>query len=186
MPAVKKKLLTAEEFFRLPEPPDGSRQELVRGEVVTMAAPGFEHCDIQAQILMLIRLFLRDHPIGRAVAETGVRTTRRPDSVRGPDVSFWSYERLPKRVRPKGYPQVPADLCVEVRSPGDSMLKLRAKAREYLNSGVKMVWIVDPKDESVTVYRRPGKGTVLSDGEAISGEDVLPGFECVVSDFFAS
>src|SRR5207249_4297108 len=91
MATAPTKLLTAEEFFRLPEPPDGSKQELVRGEIVTMPPPGFRHGDVQLAIGSLLRQFVRANRLGRVTVESGVVTEDDPDTVRGPDVSFWSY-----------------------------------------------------------------------------------------------
>src|SRR5262249_2033223 len=137
-------LMTAEEFARRPEPEDGSREELVRGEVVTMPPPSFRHGEIAAQIGFLLKSFLRQSPLGRVVAETGVRTEQGPDSVRGPDVSYWSFKRLPKSQRIVTYPKVAADLCVEIRSPSNTAQKIRDKVAEYLRAGVRVVWVVDP------------------------------------------
>src|SRR4051794_22018075 len=126
------KLLTAEEFARRPEPEDGSREELVRGEIVTMPPPGFRHGEIALQIGFILKSFLKGKQLGRVVVESGVRTEHDPDSVRGPDVSYWSFERLPRSQAIATYPKVPADLCVEVRSPSNKPQKLRAKVTEYL------------------------------------------------------
>jgi Uma2 family endonuclease len=184
MSAVAQKLITADEYFQMPDPPDGSRDELVKGVIVTMAQPGFRHGEVQTNIAFALKSFLRSHRLGRVTVESGVRTDRDPDSIRGPDVAFWSADRLPLDEKPAGYPQVAADLCVEVRSPSDRMAELRRKAGEYLRTGVRMVWIVEPDDQTVTVYRQPGEGRVFSDDVMLSGEDVLPGFQCRVADFF--
>src|SRR5262245_28484939 len=184
MPAAATKLLTAEEFLRRPEPPDGSREELVRGKVVTMPAPGFRHGQVAVQVAFVLKSFVTGKRIGHVLAETGVRTERDPDSVRGPDVSFWSYKRVPKAAKIIGYPEVAADLCVEIRSPSNTLRRLQRKATEYLQAGVRMVWIVDPKDETVTVYRLPDQGVKRSGDQLIDGEDVLPGFSCPASRFF--
>jgi Uma2 family endonuclease len=58
------------------------------------------------------------------------------------------------------------------------------KVRHYLARGVALVWVVDPEDRSVTVYRSLQHATILSEKEILSGEDVLPGFQCLVSDLF--
>jgi Uma2 family endonuclease len=184
MSAVAQKLITADEYFLMPDPPDGSKTELVKGVIVTMAQPGFRHGDIQLAIGSLLRQHARTNGLGRVIVESGVRTDRDPDSVRGPDVSFWSFDRLPADQRPVGYPEVAADLCVEVRSPDQSRRKLLEKVEEYLRSGVRMVWIVEPDDNTVTVYRQPGKGQELSGDTTITGDDVLPGFQCRVAEFF--
>jgi Uma2 family endonuclease len=181
---VAQKLITADEFFRMPEPADGSKQELVHGEIVTMPPTGYRHGDVQLAIGSILRKYVKENTLGTVTVESGVRTERDPDSVRGPDVSFWSAERIPLSEKPVGYPDVAADLCVEVVSPSDRISHLRKKAAEYLNCGVRMVWIADPEDQTVTIYRQPGEGRVLSDDAEITGEDVLPGFRCRIGEFF--
>lgn len=176
--------LTAEQFARLPEPADGSKQELVRGEIVTMPPPGFRHGEVTLQVGFLLKTFLKGRPLGRVVIETGVRTEHNPDTVRGPDVSYWSFDRLPGTRKIVSYPKMPADLCVEVRSPSNKPRKLLAKVAEYLRAGVRTVWVVDPKDETVTVFRRPGRGSKLQRDDVLTAEDVLPGFRCLVSELF--
>jgi Uma2 family endonuclease len=185
MTTAAQKLITAEEFARLPDPPDGSRQELVRGVVVTMPPPGFEHGDIQANVIYFLKHHARAQRLGRVTAESGVWTERGPDTVRGPDVAFWSAARLPPEQRPLGYADVAPDLCVEVRSPDQPRKALREKVREYLGGGVRMVWLLDPEDRTVTVYRTPDQGQVLHEAALLSGEDVVPGFSVAVADLFA-
>jgi Uma2 family endonuclease len=184
MSTVAHKLITADEFFRMPEPVDGSKQELVQGEIVTTPPTGYRHGDVQGNVYLQLKLFVLQNPIGNVTVESGVRTERDPDSVRGPDVAFWSKERVPLSEKPIGYPEMAADLCVEVVSPHDRLSQLRRKASEYLRNGVRMVWIVDPEDQTVTIYRQPGEGRVLSDNAELTGEDVLPGFRCQTGEFF--
>src|SRR5262245_66308871 len=95
MATAAQKLLTAEEFALLPAPPDGSKQELVRGVIVTMPPPGFRHGLRQVRVASLLDHYALSTRRGRVTVETGVITERDPDSVRGPDVSLWSFERLP-------------------------------------------------------------------------------------------
>lgn len=182
--AAPPKLLTADEFFRLPEPADGSKQELVRGEIVTIPRPQFRHGEVQASIASLLVTYARSKKLGRVTVESGVVTEEDPDTVRGPDVAFWSTVRFPNAEIPETYPRSPADLVVEVLSPHDSRRKMVAKVREYLTHGTRLVWVADPEDRTVTVYSQTGEGRVLWDDKTITGEDVLPGFECRVAEFF--
>jgi Uma2 family endonuclease len=177
--------LTADEFFRLPNPADGSKQELVRGEVVTMPPPGFRHGIVQTNIACLIQPFARANRLGRVTVESGVVTEEDPDTVRGPDVAFWGVEGLPAGDVPVGYAPFPADLVVEVLSPSDRRRPVADKVREYLAHGTRMVWVVDPEDRNVTVYRQAAEGRLLWEDATITGEDVLPGFACRVAEFFA-
>jgi Uma2 family endonuclease len=117
--------------------------------------------------------------------ETEVVTERDPDTVRGPDVSYWSAERLPLDQVPQGYPELAPDVAIEVLSPHHEMAKIREKMAEYFQRGVRMVWIVDPEDRTVAVYRSMDEGRVLHENATLSGEEVLPGFSCRVAELFA-
>ena len=178
------KLLTAEEFSKLPNPIDGSKQELVRGEVVTMPPPSFLHGIVQVNIATLLKVFAKQHKLGRVTVESGVVTDTGPDTVRGPDVAYWSFERLPPDHVPVVYANVAPDLCVEVKSPSNTRARTTTKVSEYFACGAKMVWVVDPEEKTVTVYRKPGDGRVLWEDATITGEDVLPNFTCPLTDFF--
>jgi len=185
MASVATRPITAEEYFRLPPPPDGSKIELVRGELVTVCRPGFRHGLRQGRICGLLDHWGRSNRHGRAVVETGIVTQRGPDTVRGPDISYWSAERLPLDQEPEGYPGIAPDLGIEVLSPSNVMAKIREKMAEYFQSGVRMVWIVDPEDRTVAVYRSMDEGRVFHENATLSGEDVLPGFTCRVAELFA-
>ena len=183
MSTVATKPMTAEEFFLTEEFEDG-KYELVRGGIEFMPPPGLRHGEVQTNIAFAIKLFLKASRLGRVMTESRAITERDPDSVRGPDVSFYSAARLPYGVEVIAYHDLPPDLCVEVRSPSDSKSALRAKAHEYLTGGVQLVWIVDPEDQTVTIYDSKLKSTVLEADATLTGEAVLPGFSCTVSDFF--
>ena len=184
MPTVTQELLTAEEFSRLPNPIDGSRQELVRGEVITMPPPSHVHGRVQQSIGLRLGIYLLQHPMGQITQNSGIITETGPDSVRGPDVSFWSLERMPLDAEPVVYANVAPDLCVEVLSPGNRPRRMQEKIREYFASGVRMVWMVNPELRTVTVYRHPEEGKTLWEDATITGDDVIPGFSCRIADFF--
>src|SRR5205807_2580981 len=103
MSTLTRKLLTAAEFARLPSPADGSRQELVRGEIITMPRPSHLHGRIQSNVGLQLGMFLLQHPVGHITQNSGVITETWPDSVRGPDISFWSIERMPLDAIPVVY-----------------------------------------------------------------------------------
>jgi Uma2 family endonuclease len=181
MTTATAKLITAEEFGRMPDPPDGSRQELVRGVIVTMPPPKALHGACCSKVDRRLGNFVEEHKLGNVFAnDTGFILERDPDTVRGPDVSFWSKARLPEI--PEEYTDIPPDLAVEVVSPGDHYSRIQTKVRHYLDHGVKMIWIVDPTDRSVTVYRSKEQGKILVETDTLTGEDVVPGFACRVAD----
>lgn len=178
---TQKKLLTAEEFLLLPHPQDGTQQELVRGEVITMPAPGGLHgvCCLKAG--RRIGNFVEDNDRGTVASnDTGFITERNPDSVRGPDISFWSKERLPEV--PVGYIEIAPDLLVEVLSPRNTWKQIRAKLKEYFARKVRLVWVIAPEDRTLTIYRTLDEGRVLHESAIVTGEDLLPDFSCRVCD----
>jgi Uma2 family endonuclease len=181
MATVAKKLLTAEEFAELPPPEDGSLQELVCGEIVTMSPPKARHGACCSQIVFQLVSYLKPKNLGTVTCnDTGVLIRQDPDTVRGPDVAFWRRERLPEL--PESYVAVPPDLVAEVVSPSDIFSSVQRKIREYLDRGVQLVWVVDPENREMAVYRPGQQPRVLSESETVTGEDVLPGFSCLVAD----
>jgi Uma2 family endonuclease len=181
--ATKKKLLTAEEFMRLPDPPDGSQQELVRGEIITMPPPMGPHGVCCLAIGMLLRQFVKQKKLGFVTSnDAGTILERRPDTVRGPDVAFYSFKRVPKL--PKGYFEVAPDLAVEVLSPDSSFSKLQRKVEQYLKAGSSLVWVFDPEVRTVTIYRPKQQPETLEENESLSGEKTLAGFSCRLAECF--
>jgi Uma2 family endonuclease len=103
------RLLTAEEF--LAKPHDGRRSELVRGRVVEMPPTNFIQGIICINIGAFLSSYVRHRDLGWVTGnDSGVITKRDPDSVRGPDVAFFSYQRVPKDSPPAGYPEVAPEL----------------------------------------------------------------------------
>jgi Uma2 family endonuclease len=179
--ATHKKLLTAEKFFLLPDPGDGTQQELVRGEIITMPPRGGMHGVTCSKVDRKIGVFVDAGPGGTvACNDTGFITERQPDSVRGPDISYWTKERL--KDSPVGYIEISPDMLVEVLSPSNTSKQIRAKIKEYFAKGVRLVWVIAPEDRTLTIYRTPDEGRLLHETATVTGEDVLPGFECRVSD----
>jgi Uma2 family endonuclease len=179
-----KKPITVAEYATMPDPADGSPTELVRGEVVTMSPPGFLHGYVQANVTFLLTRYVRQEKSGRVTVESGVITEIGPDTVRGPDVAYWSFARLPADQTPVVFANVAPDLVAEVVSPSNTRRHISTKIREYFALGAGMVWIIDPEERTATVYRKPGDGQVLWEDAAIDGGEALPGFACRVGEFF--
>ena len=176
--------ITLDEFEKMPDPADGSRLELVRGEVVAFPLRQARHGICCAEIIRVFGNYVEDKKLGWVTSnDTGVVLERTPDTVRGPDVAFWSIARQP--AMPEGYFEIPPDIAVEVLSPNDRRSDVRAKIREYVFYSVALVWLVDPETRTVTVYRGSMRGTELDEADELDGGDVLPGFRCTVSDLFA-
>jgi Uma2 family endonuclease len=180
---------TAERTLHTPEDvlemPDGDHLELVDGETVEKEM-GFYASLVGTEILALIRNFVQENRLGwTPSSECGYQCfPESPRQVRKPDASFIALERMPADQLHEGHVRIPPDLAVEVVSPHDRYSEVARKREEYLRAGVRLVWVVDPPSRTVTVYRTDGSGSILREEEELSGEDVLPGFRCLVGQLF--
>jgi len=107
-----------------------------------------------------------------------------PDRIRGADLAFWSRAKLPDGP-PSGLIDVAPDLVVEILFPTDSWAEMRQKIDDYCSIGVGTLWIVDPDEETVFVYRSSSQRTALRTGDTLVGTGPLTGFTLPVSELFA-
>jgi Uma2 family endonuclease len=183
--STQTRLITADEFLVWPDEP-GYRQELIRGEVVTMPLPGGRHGRVALKIGRLVGNHAEGDDLGETyAAETGFIVERDPDTVRGADVSFVARQRLTLIVNEEKHIPFAPDLAVEVRSPSDRDVEVEEKVRIWVAAGSQLVWVVDPEDRTVVVHRSAAEPITLRENQEIDGGDVLPGFRCRVADFFA-
>jgi Uma2 family endonuclease len=170
-------LMTADELLRLPD--DGSRYELVRGELRKSSPGGTRHGKIGAAIIISLGAFVKAKRLGEVYnADTGFRIGRNPDSVLAPEASFVRAERVVDT--PKFFEGTP-DVVFEVVSPGDSYSEVAEKAEEWLRAGTQAVVIVDPARKRAYIERPTGRTNVT---EAITLEDVVPGWQLPLSELF--
>lgn len=179
----KNTFLTAEDLWRMPE--SERPRDLVRGKAVRMAPAGFEHGSIAGNVHVLLGSYVRAHKLGvTAVAEAGYILAHDPDTVRAPDISFIARERIPPNGMPPGFSPIVPDLVVEVISPSEGSDDIQDKLVAYLSAGTRMLWVVFPRTRTVTVYRSLQNARILTASDMLSGEDVVPGFACQVSELF--
>ncbi len=180
---LEPKLLTAEEYGRLPD--DGRLTELVHGRIVEMNRPFTAHGFYMSRIDFLLRQFVEQHKLGRVVVgDPGVITHRNPDSVRGPDVAFYSYNRIPRGPLPKGYWPSSPEMVIEIRSESDRWKEIHQKVGEYLSADVLTVALVDPDPQRVHLFYADRESLVLNAGDQLTFPDILPGFEIAVGQLF--
>jgi len=139
---------------------------------------------VSANVLLLIGGFAKAHGLGNVYGQdTGFRIRSDPDTVRAPDGAFLARDRV-ALVRQQGYASIVPNLVVEVLSPGDRPSQVLERIADWLDAGVTLIWVVDPRREEVRVHRADGSVALRAASEELSGEDVLPGFSCSVGEFF--
>ena len=181
--ATAEALMTAEEFGQRPDP--GYPEELVRGRIVGMPPPDRRHGFVCLKAGRIFGNFVDEHDLGRVMSnDSGVITERGPDTVRGADICYYSYARLPKGPLAPGYgPEVP-ELVVEVTSESDRWLEIHEKVAEYLGAGVLMVVVLDPKLQTAHVFGADGPPTTLGSEDELVLPGILDGFRVRVGRFF--
>jgi Uma2 family endonuclease len=177
-------IMTAQDLLALPD--DGLRYELVRGELRRMSPAGRKHGRLVMNVSTPLDQYVRANQLGEVyTAETGFILATSPDVVRAPDVSFVSAQRAAAVADEEGFFPGPPDLAVEVVSPSDLYTEVDEKVRDYLDAGTRMVIIVNPRREAVTVYRSPSSVTLLAATDVLDGADVVLGWSIAVAAIFA-
>lgn len=180
---VSQEQLTAKQFAALPAA--NHPQELVAGRVVDMPSPLTPHGQVIFNIAFLLKSYLKQHDIGRAWgAESGLITARDPDSVRGMDAAFCSYQRWPKGEPQKGYAEIAPELVFEVMSPDDRWPRVLKKITEYIDAGVLVVCTVDPELKTLQIHTDGSSARTLRAEDTFELPEILPGFSCRVSELF--
>ncbi len=176
-------VMTAAEFAQRH---GGDRVELIKGQVRELPMPSSpKHGKICSRTVYLLCQHAETHDLGHVMSnDSFVQTRSNPDTVRGADVCFYSYERLPKGKVPDGLLPVVPDLVVEVRSPSERWGELFAKVGEYLQAGVRVVIVLDAPTATASVYRAEELQQIFHNGDALVVPDVLPGFAVPVLRLF--
>jgi Uma2 family endonuclease len=174
-------ITTAEQLFQAP---DLGRCELLRGQLIMMSPAGSKHGMIALRVGRLLSEFVEPRRLGIIVgAETGFRVASNPDTVLAPDAAFISKARIGESL-PDGYFPGAPDLAVEVLSPNDRASEMFAKVQDWLGAGCALVWVVDPKTKTVTVYGADRRAMMLTSADVLTGGELLPGFSSPVAGIF--
>ena len=162
----------------------GLRCELIDGTLVDKVM-GWQESLIAAYLIEILGGFVRRSNLGLVTGPDGfVRLLG--SLVRGPDVAFTSWDRLPDHSVPQAsIPEVVPDLAVEIISLSNTRAEMSRKRREYFHAGVRLVWMVDPRARSVAVYTSISEYKILDDAMNLEGGNVLPGLEIELGKLFA-
>lgn len=166
----------ATEADLLSQPKDGNKYELVDGEI-RVSPGGTRHSRIEIKLASRMEAFTTARQLGHVLGSSvGFRLPG--GNVRSPDVSFVSAGRFPDEKLPDDFATLAPDLAVEVVSPGDRARQVLDKVGEYIDAGVRLVWVIDPRKGKAVVYRSLSEAREIGLDGLLDGEDVLPGFSC--------
>ena len=144
-------LVTADELLRMPD--DGKRYELIDGELIEMAPAGSRHGEIAASVVIVLGHYVRKNNLGTIfAAETGFLLRYDPDTVRAP-MRLHCKGSATSRGVPFGFMTRFPTSSSKSFPPTTGQVKSRKKIEQWIEHGVKLVWLVYPERRSITVYR---------------------------------
>ena len=161
------------------------RFELVRGELLERAVPNYGNGRIAITTAFVVGGFVRQHGLGDLVSESGFVFERDPDTVFLPDLSFVRADRVPPLDQQQGYPELVPDFVIEILTPSNTALETAERVRIYLETGVLLVWLLNPRQRSITVHTPDHVARTLFEDDTIDGGEVLPEFAVRVGHLFA-
>ena len=186
MSSISEQLMTAEEFLAWTQREENRDRffELERGEVIEMPPPGRYHGFVCMNVGVLLHSYAAKQGRGYVCSnDAGVLTERSPDSIRGPDLSYYEDAQNAAEID-RGYGERPPRLAVEVISPHDRVNPMMQRVAELLRAGVGVVWVIDPEARDISVCRLGQEPQLLSADDTLTADDVLPGFACPVTQIF--
>ncbi len=140
----RKRQYTGEDLLSHPE---WGPCELIRGKVISVCRPNYTHGSLTSEASGRLREFVKPRGIGDVITgDSGIYLERGPDTVKGPDIYFISAARRPAKESRDGYLEVAPELCIEIVSPREPLdAKTQRKVEQFLAVGVKLIWLIDPK-----------------------------------------
>jgi Uma2 family endonuclease len=158
--------------------------ELVRGVLREAEAMGGLHGASTVDLQTDINVFVRAHDLGMVFsADTQFLLIDTPRTILRPDISFISKDRLPDELWVGIIPLAP-DLAVEVASPSNRQVELIDKVALYLAGGTRLVWVVRPQQQTVTIFRPDEPERIVTRDDELEGGEVLPGFRLPLTNLF--
>lgn len=181
--------LSADDVLEIDVPDHLRRYELVDGKLIEVGHVSPPHGRIAARLGQLLLNHIEAHHIeGRVYVEAGyvLGLRRDPERLRVPDVSYVSEATLRARggEPARGWFRLVADLVIEIDSPGRQPAIERQRIQDYMEAGVRLIWIIHTDQRSVTVYHADGSRRLLRAHDELDGDAVLPGFRLPLARLF--
>jgi len=180
MPTTR--IISDEELLQLPK--DGSRYEVVNGELRVMSPAGWRHEAMISALKIRLGAQVEKNQLGTVLGSNAMYVLP-SGNKRSPDLSFVATGWLTGEAGKAVFPELAPDLAVEIVSPSNTGRAVLEKVGEYLEAGVRLVWVIDPAKRRATAYRQLTSVRELDENGSLDGEDVVPGFRCALKDVLA-
>ena len=165
-------------------PDDGKRYELIEGEIVATGTSNRKHSTLGVWLVFKLMTHVMTARLGGRVGGADTMYILDAANVKAPDVSYLTPAR--DATVPPGTVFCPfgPNFAIEIKSPSDSGRYMRWLAALYIRTGTTLVWVIDPVDEIVSVYRAGQIALELSEG-ILDASDVIAGFTIDMAEMFA-
>ncbi|WP_204139110.1 Uma2 family endonuclease [Halomicronema sp. CCY15110] len=175
--------LTDEQFYRLCEAnPDTPLERSASGALIIMSPVGGEGGEREADLISLLWTWNRQAKIGKVFSSSAL--FKLPGGGdRSPDAAWIESSRW-EALSPEekaGFPPICPDFVIELRSKTDALPPLQEKMAEYLASGLRLGWLINPQGQEVEIYRPTAVVEKVAFPARLSGEAILPEFELIWS-----
>lgn len=148
--------------------------ELEKGQISVMGPSDIISSEVGVQLIRLLGNWIYPRRLGRVFDSAGGFIL--PDAnLKAPDVSFVKAERLRRSVRYFG--ELVPDLVVEIKSQSDRIKPLEQKLLSFIELGAKVGMLIDPDEETLTIYRPTGEGVTLGNEDTLTIPELFPGWE---------
>ncbi|MEG4504269.1 Uma2 family endonuclease [Microcoleus sp. F6_B4] len=155
--------------------------ELEDGRLSIVGPSDIVSSEISSILIRLLGNWVYPRRLGRVFDSAGGFIM--PDTnVKAPDVSFVRAARL--RQSPRYFGELVPDLVVEIKSQSDRIKPIETKVLKFIELGATVGILIDPDEETVTVYRSTGEPTVLGNGDILTVAELFPGWELPVSELW--
>jgi len=155
--------------------------ELEDGRLSIMGPSDIVSSEISSRLIAFLFAWINPRRLGRVFDSAGGFIM--PDTnVKAPDVSFVRAARL--RQSPRYFGELVPDLVVEIKSQSDRIKLIETKVLKFIELGAIVGILIDPDEETVTIYRSTGEPTVLGNGDILTVAELFPGWELPVSELW--
>ncbi len=170
--------LSDEQFYQLCQTNENWRlEQTAQGELLIMPPVGAISGNREAEFNADLVIWNRQTQLGKVFSSSTIFTLPN-GGKRSPDVAWIAnqrWEALSQEEQEK-FARICPDFVIELRSRTDSLNQLPEKMQEYLNSGLRLGWLIDPQNQQVEIYRQNQPSEIVSLPTTLSGENILSGF----------